>query len=70
LIVGLAPLSRPLIQNVFMEIEQPEDPQHFPVKMMALRETGYATIGLFYEAIVDKLREFGDRVFVGSLLRT
>jgi len=57
LVVGLKPLSKPLIQAVFMEIEMPEDAQHFPVKTAAaLESTGYATIGQFYAAIVDKLK--------------
>jgi Ferritin-like len=67
--VGLAPLSKPLIQNVFMQIEEPEDPQHFPLKMAAFAQTGYATIGLFYAAIVDKLKELGDRIFIGDPAR-
>jgi hypothetical protein len=66
LTVGLAPLSKPLIQKVFMEIETPENPQHFPVTQMALEVTDFATIGLFYAAIVDKLKELGDKVFVGN----
>lgn len=67
--VGLAPLSKRLIKDVFMEIEEPEEPQQFPVRMAALAQTGYATIGLFYAAIVDKLKEFGDKVFVGDPAR-
>lgn len=67
--VGLAPLSKPLLENVFMAIETPEDPQHFPVQLQALAATGYATIGLFYAAIVDKLTEFGDGIFTGDPAR-
>ncbi len=66
LIVGLKPVSLNLILNTFMEIETPEDPQHFPVKMAALASTEYGTIGLFYAAIMDKLKEFGNRIFVGD----
>jgi hypothetical protein len=64
--VGLAPLSKPLLQTVFMEIETPEHPQHFPVQLTALAATGYATIGLFYAAIADKLKELGDGIFSGD----
>jgi hypothetical protein len=61
--VGLAPLSKPLIHDVFMEIEKPEHPQNFPVQAMMAAEAGYATIGTFYAAIIDKLRELGDGIF-------
>ena len=37
--VGLAPLSRDLISTVFMVIEEPEDPLHFPVHPLALEAT-------------------------------
>jgi hypothetical protein len=67
--VGLAPLSKPLIHDVFMEIEMPEDPKNFPVRLMAVQQTGFATIGLFYAAIIDKLKELGDKIFVGKLSR-
>jgi hypothetical protein len=67
--IGLAPLSKPLLQSVFMEIEMPEDPQDFPVKLLALPTTGYATIGLFYAAIVDKLKEMGNKIFTGRPVR-
>ena len=64
--VGLAPLSKPLIKDIFMEIEMPEDPKNFPVKLMALQAAGFATIGVFYAAIKDKLKELGDKVFIGK----
>ena len=66
LLVGLAPLSKPLIHDVFMEIEMPEDPKDFPVRLMATQQAGFATIGLFYTAIIEKLKELGDRIFVGN----
>src|SRR4030095_15954359 len=65
--VGLAPLSKPLIHGVFMEIETPEDPKTFPVKPLAVAAApGFATIGLFYAAIVDKLKQLGDKAFRGD----
>jgi hypothetical protein len=70
LVVGLAPLSKSLIRDIFMEIETPEDPKHFPVRMMAFGAVGgFATIGLFYAAIVDKLKELGDGIFVDNPAR-
>jgi hypothetical protein len=66
LTVGLAPLSKPLIHDVFMEIEMPENPKNFPVTAEALAGETFATIGLFYAAIIDKLRELGDKGFVGK----
>jgi hypothetical protein len=64
--VGLAPLSIPLLQTVFMEIEAPENPKHFPGMAAALATPGFATIGLFYAAIKDKLKELGDGIFTGD----
>jgi hypothetical protein len=52
LIVPLAPFSYDLVQNVFMVIEEPEDPQNFPVKTDADALTPpNITIGEFYDAI-------------------
>ena len=68
--VGLAPLSRDLISTVFMVIEEPEDPLHFPVHPLALEATaGFATIGDFYRAISDKITELGDGIFTGDPAR-
>ena len=68
--VGLAPLSRDLISTVFMVIEEPEDPLHFPVHPLALEATaGFATIGDFYRAITDKITELGDGIFTGDPAR-
>jgi hypothetical protein len=66
--VGLAPLSKPLILNTFMQIETPEDPQHFPVKGLEAAQS-YGTIGLFYAAIADKLTQLGDGIFTGDPAR-
>jgi hypothetical protein len=66
LVVGLAPLSKSLIKDVFMEIEMPEDPKNFPVRAMALQAAGFATIGVFYAAIKEKLKELGDNIFTGK----
>jgi hypothetical protein len=68
--VGLAPLSRDLISTVFMVIEEPEDPLHFPVHPLPLDATaGFATIGDFYRAIMDKITELGNGIFTGDPAR-
>jgi len=42
-----------------------EDPIHFPVKTFALAEQAhYATIGTFYTAIIDKIKELGEKIFL------
>jgi hypothetical protein len=61
--VGIEAFSIDLVKNTFMEIEEPENP--IPVKVpfaMALPE--YATIGQFYDAIKDQIRELGESIFV------
>ena len=63
LTVGLAPLSRALVHDVFMAIEEPEHPiaipdgRPGPVVLTSEVPKEYATIGAFYQAIVDKLTE-------------
>jgi Ferritin-like len=61
-IVGIEAFSKPLVQNIFMEIEKPENP--IPVK--TLESAGvpdFATIGEFYNELMKKIGEFGDRIF-------
>jgi hypothetical protein len=63
-VVGIEAFSRVLVKDVFMTIEEPEDP--IPVAtMLAGVEPAFATIGEFYEALKEKLAEFGDGIFVG-----
>lgn len=47
--VPLSPFSLALVEQVFMVIEEPEDPLQFPVKLKA--PEGQLTIGQFYERI-------------------
>ena len=62
--VGLAPFSRDLVKLVFMEIEEPEDPLTFPVRMAALgAPAGPPTIGAFYDAIKTQIVALGDGAF-------
>jgi hypothetical protein len=66
LTVGLAPLSKALIHDVFMEIEMPEDPRNFPVAPAAVAANGFGTIGAFYGAVIDKIKELGNSAFIGK----
>ena len=62
-IVGLEAFSKPLVENIFMKIEEPEKP--IPVeKPRALAVPDFATIGEFYDALKRKLTDFGDAIFV------
>jgi hypothetical protein len=67
LTVGLAPLSKALIHNVFMDIERPENPENFPVATTAAATgPGFATIGTFYAALIDKIKEVREKAFIGK----
>ncbi len=72
LIVPLAPFSLDLIKNVFMEIEEPEDPLLFPVKLSAALMAAPAepiTIGQFYGMIKEELKLAGPGIWVGDQSR-
>jgi hypothetical protein len=56
LTVPLAPFSKQLVYDIFMVIEEPEDPLHFPVKALAAAEKPL-TIGQFYEKIIDQIKQ-------------
>jgi len=60
LTVGIEAFSIPLTKNIFMAIEEPENP--IPVRMAESEE--FATIGAFYDAIQCKIRELGNGIFV------
>lgn len=61
-IVGIEAFSKPLVQNIFMRIEEPEHP--IPVKTPALEAVpDFATIGQFYDALKKKICEFGNGIF-------
>jgi Ferritin-like len=59
--VGIEAFSKPLVENVFMKIEEPEHP--IPVRTLELAVPDFATIGQFYAALKDKIAEFGNGVF-------
>lgn len=69
LIVPLAPLSKQLVKDVFMVIEEPEDPFHFPITRSFLQAvTKQETIGEFYAGIVEQLKELSAKgnIFTGD----
>jgi hypothetical protein len=62
--VRLAPFSIELVHDVFMEIEEPEDPLAFPD--LQLDEDAEMTIGEFYAEIAGQLQVRGPGVFTGD----
>ena len=68
LIVPLAPFSKQLVNDVFMVIEEPEDPLHFPVKAAFAAEAPPITIGQFYAKIKDQIRKLSQEgnIFTGD----
>jgi hypothetical protein len=71
LTVGLEKLSRRLVHDVFMDIEEPEQPIPVPVgearaAPAAEEPRQFATIGEFYAAIVAKLEHLGPGAIVGD----
>ncbi|MGA8429760.1 MAG: ferritin-like protein [Candidatus Sulfotelmatobacter sp.] len=69
LIVPLASFSKQLVHDVFMIIEEPEDPLRFPVLKAALTtETQRITIGQFYAAIKEQIHKLSQQgnIFTGD----
>ncbi len=68
LVVGIEAFSIPLVEKVFMAIEEPEHPVPVdPPSTLALgseEDPEYATIGQFYDAIEKKILELGPDIFV------
>jgi hypothetical protein len=68
--VPLAPVSKAVIHEVFMKIEEPEDPLQYPVLPLEALDTtvGPRTIGQFYQAIKDQLAVLAGsgNIFVGA----
>lgn len=62
LVVGLVPCSLELVGEVFMRIEEPEDPLRFPGGRAEDAET--ITIGEFYTRIKQSIVALGDGAFV------
>lgn len=75
LTVGLHKITRGLVSDTFMVIEEPEDAIDIPVREPTTRlfamlgepaEIQYPTIGTFYAAIADKITELGEGAFTGN----
>jgi hypothetical protein len=65
--VGLRKFSKALVHDVFMTIEEPELPIHFPGPEAArAAAVEFATIGQFYRAVIDKIKDLGDGIFTGD----
>jgi hypothetical protein len=67
--VGLAPMSKALVENVFMRIELPEHPQDYKVLAQQAAADQYGTIGQFYDAIIAQIRSLGEAIFTGDPAR-
>jgi hypothetical protein len=70
LVVGIKRYSKATVQNTFMEIEEPENPIHIPVKTLAMEAIApsFETIGQFYTAIgkeITRLNKEGN-IFTGD----
>jgi hypothetical protein len=68
LVVGIKRYSKATVQNTFMEIEEPENPIHIPVKPTALEAIApsFETIGQFYTAIGNEITKQGNSIFTGD----
>ena len=69
LTVGLEKLSKDVVKNVFMEIEEPEHPLHFTKSDAPAAETGehhFNTIGEFYDALKQKIGELAPETLPGD----
>jgi hypothetical protein len=61
-IVGIEAFSKPLVESVFMKIEEPEHP--IPVHTLTVEAVpNFGTIGEFYAALALKIAEFGNSIF-------
>jgi hypothetical protein len=71
LVVGIKRYSKATVQNTFMEIEEPENPIHIPVKSAVLASVGpsFQTIGQFYTAIGNEITKQGNGIFTGDPAR-
>lgn len=61
--VPLSPFTQDLVENVFMVIEEPEDPLKFRTLELAEEQL---TIGQFYTAIADQLQAAGPDIFISE----
>ncbi|MCV9928574.1 ferritin-like protein [Flavobacterium sp. LS1R49] len=66
LIVGIEKYSPDLVKNVFMEIEEPEDPLDLSKSFKANALPTFRTIGEFYQAIQQKIEEIAPEILPGD----
>jgi hypothetical protein len=68
--VRLRKCSKEQVEDIFMQIEEPEDPLEFPTRSLLEARTGleqsFATIGQFYTALAEKIMELGSGAFTGD----
>lgn len=69
LVVGLKKFSKELNQDVFMKIEEPENPLNFPGPLEDVVPMEFATIGEFYRTLIERITELGDAIFTGDPAR-
>ncbi len=62
LVLHLAPMSMAQCE-AFMDLEEPEDPRSFPRRTAESGEPELETIGTFYDAITEKIRDLGVDAF-------
>jgi hypothetical protein len=65
--VGIKRYSKATVQKIFMEIEEPENPIHIPVKTVVAEAIApsFETIGQFYTAIGKEITKQGNGIFTG-----
>jgi len=66
LVVGIKRYSKATVQNTFMEIEEPENPIHIPVRTLEAIAPSFETIGQFYTAIGDEITKQTNAIFTGD----
>jgi hypothetical protein len=62
--VGIEAFSIDLVKGTFMDIEEPEHPIPIRPSEEMLKAVEFATIGEFYDAIKDQIKELGPSIFV------
>jgi len=66
LIVGIEKYSPELVKKVFMEIEEPENPLDLKINLQAKALPTYRTIGEFYMALQQKIKEIAPEKLPGD----
>jgi ferritin-like protein len=66
--VGIKRYSKATVHDTFMEIEEPENPIHIPVKPSVTEAIApsFETIGAFYAAIGKEITRQGNGIFTGD----